>query len=195
MIRNVLGDVTSGHQLAALSHLRVLLTGPLRETPLLRHHDLLTTRELHLRTTKSLDHHLLLVVLGADRDDRLTDSHTSHQIVRLTEGVTHTRLQSIGAGARKHLVDTRHVVGVATHSHVEAVLAAVLHQVLVGSNTGSLQSLAGQLLTLIGKHVGHEGISIHASALVTDIEDLDLGICFVTHANCPYQEIRGRSGT
>lgn len=152
VVGDVLGDVASRHQLATLSHLGVLLTSPLRETPLLRHHNLLTTGELHLGTTQGLNHHLLLVVLRTDGDDRLADAHTSHQIVGLTEGVTHTRLQSIGAGARKHLVDTGHVVGVATHSHVEAVLASVLHQILVGRNTGSLQSLARQLLLRNTRH-------------------------------------------
>ena len=99
VVRDVLGNVTRRNQLAALSHLSVLLTSPLRETPLLRHHNLLTTRELHLRTTQSLNHHLLLVILRTDRNDRLTNAHTSHQIVWLTERVTHTRLQSISTGA------------------------------------------------------------------------------------------------
>jgi len=146
VIRNVLGNVTSRNKLSILSHLSVLLTRPLGETPLLRHHNFLTTRELHLGTTQSLNHHLLLIILRTDGDDGLANAHTSHQIVGLTEGVTHTRLQSIGTGAGKHLVDTSHMVRMATHSHVEAVLAAVLHQVLVGSNTSSFQSFAGQLL-------------------------------------------------
>ena len=176
MVGDVLGDVAISHQTSTLSHGSVLLTRVLRESPLLRHHNLLATRELHGSTTQRLHSHLLLVVLRTDRNQRLTDSHASHQTVRLSEGVTHTRLQSISAGARKHLVDTGHMERVSTHSHVERVLASVLHQVLVGSNTSSLQSLRRQLLTLIRQKVSHEGIGVHAGGLVTDIEDADLGI-------------------
>ena len=176
MVGDVLGDVAISHQTSTLSHGSVLLTRVLRESPLLRHHNLLATRELHGSTTQRLHSHLLLVVLRTNRNQRLTDSHASHQTVRLSEGVTHTGLQSISAGARKHLVDTGHMERVSTHSHVERVLASVLHQVLVGSNTSSLQSLRRQLLTLIRQKVSHEGIGVHASGLVTDIEDADLGI-------------------
>ena len=176
VVGDVLGDVTISHQTTTLSHGSVLLTRVLGESPLLRHHNLLATRELHGSTTQSLHSHLLLIVLRTNRNQRLTDSHTSHQTVGLSESVTHTGLQSISTGARKHLVDTSHMEGVSTHSHVERVLASVLHQVLVGSNTSSLQSLRRQLLTLIGQKVSHEGISIDASGLVTDIEDANLGI-------------------
>ena len=145
VIRHIESDVSSSQQLAALSHLRVLLARPLGEAPLLRHHDLLAAGELHLGTTQSLDGDLLLVILGTDGDQRLANAHASDQTVGLTEGVTHTGLQTIGTGAGKHLVDTSDVVRMSTHTHVEGILASVLHQVLVGSNTGGFEGLRGQL--------------------------------------------------
>ena len=145
VLRHVESDVSSGEQLSALSHLRVLLTSPLGETPLLRHHNLLAAGELHLGTAQRFNGNLLLVILGTDGDQRLANAHTGDQTVGLTESVTHTGLQTIGSGAGKHLVDTSDVVRVSTHTHVEGILASVLHQVLVGSNTGGLESLRGQL--------------------------------------------------
>ena len=176
VVGHVQSDVTSGLELAILSHLSVLLASVLGETPLLGHHNLLATRELHSSTTESLHDNLLLIVLSTDGNQRLTNSHTSDQTVGLSVSVTHTSLQSIGTGAGKHLVDTGDVEGVSTHSHVESVLTSVLDEVLVGSNTASLQSLRGNLLTLIGQDVGDEGVSIDAGGLVTNIEDSDLGI-------------------
>ena len=196
MVGHVQSDVTSGLELAILSHLSVLLASVLGETPLLGHHNLLATRELHSSTTESLHDNLLLIVLSTDGNQRLTNSHTSDQTVGLSVSVTHTSLQSIGTGAGKHLVDTGDVEGVSTHSHVESVLTSVLDEVLVGSNTASLQSLRGNLLTLIGQDVGDEGVSIDAGGLVTNIEDSDLGIYTVTPLQLTlYQELHGRSGT
>ena len=78
--------------------------------------------------------------------------------VRLAERTTHTSLQSagmlthfknlhsspnapIGAGTRKHLVDAQHVERVLAHAQMERVLAAVLHQVLVGADSRRLERL------------------------------------------------------
>lgn len=54
----------------------------------------------------------------------------------------------ISTGARQHLVDAQHVEGVHTHAQVEGFLSGVLGHVLVGSNTGSFQSLRGDVLLL-----------------------------------------------
>jgi hypothetical protein len=42
------------------------------------------------------------------------------------------------------------VEGVDANTHVEGVLAGRLGHVLVGANTGSLESLGGELLILVG---------------------------------------------
>ena len=196
VVGHVQSDVTGGLQLAVLSHLSVLLASVLGETPLLGDDNLLATRELHGSTTEGLDDDLLLIILRTDGDQRLTNSHTSDQTVGLSVSVTHTSLQSISSGAGKHLVDTGDVEGVSTHSHVEGILTTVLDEVLVGSDTTSLQSLRGDLLTLVGQDVGDEGVGIDAGGLVTNIEDSDLGIYAIKRLSSEnYQELHGRSGT
>lgn len=45
----------------------------------------------------------------------------------------------IGSGTRQHLVDSDDVEGVHSYPHVESVFTTVLDQVLVGTDTASLQ--------------------------------------------------------
>lgn len=46
----------------------------------------------------------------------------------------------VGSSARQHLVDADDVEGMQTHADVEAVFAAGLHHVLVGTDPSGLQS-------------------------------------------------------
>ena len=151
VIGNVLGNVTGGNELTVLSHFSVFFTSVLGETPLLGDDDLLTTGELHLSTTESFDGDLLLVILATNGDDRLANAHTSNKTVGLTVGMTHTGLESIGAGTGKHLVDTSDMEGMATNSHVEGILTTVLDEVLVSSNTSSFKSFRGKLHSYTAK--------------------------------------------
>lgn len=48
--------------------------------------------------------------------------------------------------------------------------------VLVGTNTGSLEGLGGQLLILVGDEVNTVGEVVNGSLLTTEIEDADLGV-------------------
>lgn len=82
----------------------------------------------------------------------------------------------IGTGAGKHLVDTQNVERVHANAQVESFLAGGLGHVLVDGDTGSLQSLGGQLLLLTGNqvHDGRELIGI--GALLADIVNADLGV-------------------
>ena len=61
--------------------------------------------------------------------------------VRLSKGATHSTGETIGTSARQLLVDAQHVVRVQSDTHVEAVLAAILHKGLVARNTGGLERL------------------------------------------------------
>jgi len=87
----------------------------------------------------------------------VADADTGHQSLGLAEGATHPGLQTIGACAGQHLVDAHHVVGVDTHSEMEAILAARLHHVLVRADAGCLQGLKDILCWLVGVVIG--GIS------------------------------------
>jgi hypothetical protein len=108
-----------------------------RESPLTGDDDLLTSGELVLATAKSLHGVFHGDGLGSDGQQNLVDLNASNQTLGLSEGVTHTGLESIGSGTRKHFVDTCNVVGVHTNTHVEGISSTHLLHVLVGADTGS----------------------------------------------------------
>jgi len=119
-------------------------------------------------------------VTSAEAHDDLTDVDTSDSAVGLTPGTTHTSLQSIGTGARQHLVDADDVVRVGADAEMESLLAGSLGHVLVGANTGGLEGLGAQLLVLVRHHVDAEREVIDGSALAAEIEDADLGVGHTT---------------
>jgi hypothetical protein len=115
-------------------------------------------------------------ITSADAHENLANVDTGDSAVGLTPGTTHTGLQSIGTGTRQHLVDTDNVEGVGADSEVETLFTGVLDEVLVGANTGGLESLGAQLLILVGNEVNAEGEVINIGALSAKIEDSDLGV-------------------
>ena len=66
--------------------------------------------------------------------------------------------------------------GVDADAEMETLLAGNLDEVLVGADTGSLESLGAQLLVLVGHQVDAEREVIDGSALAAEIEDADLGV-------------------
>jgi len=179
--RTVLGDTLHGWTTVRKNKTVILELGKLlrsvrSETKLAGHVDCLTARELHLCTTEGLDKVLLVGSLGADGEDDLTNINASNHTSGLTECTTHTSLQTIGTCAGKHLVDTKHVEGVHTNTHVETILASVLGEVLVGADTCGLKSFTAVVLTLQGNHVDANRHILRTSVLVAKIEHTDLGI-------------------
>lgn len=75
-----------------------------------------------------------LVFLSSDGHEHLTDVDTSDESVGFTEGTTHTGLESISTSARKHLVDSEHVVWVDSDSQVEVLTSAEFSHVLKQRN-------------------------------------------------------------
>ena len=155
---------------------------------------------LVLATPQSLEGGGAVRVTGSDGHEDLTDVDTGNETVGLSEGTTHSGLQSIGTGARQHLVDTDDVVGVGADAEVEGLLTGGLHHVpwrcvsrkssfspgacrgyvLVGANTGSLEGLGGDLLILVGDEVNAEGELVDVGLLATEIEDANLGVGHTT---------------
>lgn len=151
-----------------------------------------------------------VLLLAADGKEDLPDGDTSAGSVRLAESAAHTLLQPIGAGAREHLVDAQNVVRVHANAEVEGLLSGVLGHVLVGGDTGSLKSLAADVLLLETARVEacetivvYERLElrslrgagcpccspdevnaaregVHGVALHADIEDANLGVCGVS---------------
>lgn len=116
-------------ELALLAELDVLLAADGSETPVLGDNDLLATGELVLRAAEGLESGSTVGVTGADGQNDLANVHTGDETLGLTEGTTHTGLQTIGTSARQHLVDTDDVEGVHTDAQVETFLTGDLHKV------------------------------------------------------------------
>ena len=115
-------------------------------------------------------------VTSSQAHEDLADVDTGDSAVGLAPGTTHTSLQSIGTGARQHLVDTDDVEGVGADAQVETFLSGNLDEVLVGADTGGLEGLGTQLLILVGDEVDAEGEVINLGALPAQVEDSDLGV-------------------
>ena len=135
---------------------------------------------LVLATPQSLEGSGAVGIPSSDRHEDLADVDTGNETVRLSESTTHSGLQPIGTSARQHLVDTDDVVGVDTDTEMETFLSGNLDKVLVGANAGSLKSLRGQLLVLVGDEVNAEREIVYAGLLATEIENTDLGIRYTT---------------
>ena len=161
---------------AFLSSLSIFGTIELGETPLVGSHDLLTSRELELGTTQSLNNVGSVVILGAHREDDLADSNTGSHFHWLAVRSTHTGGETICAGAGKHLVLTDDVERVGTATNVVTFLAGGLDKVLVACDTSGFKSASGQLFLLIGDQVGNEWELIDRGLLGSAIINSDLGI-------------------
>lgn len=131
----------------------------------------LRNRQISVRAFQKLTR-----VTGADAHDDLANVDTGDSAVGLAPGTTHTGLQSIGTGARQHLVDADDVVRVGTDAEVETLLTAVLDEVLVGANASGLEGLGAQLLILVGDEVDAEGEVVNVGTLAAQVEDADLGV-------------------
>lgn len=170
-------DVSAGVlELALVLQLLEIDLGHLSESPHGAEDDLLLARELELGAAQSLSNIGLLGLAGADAHQGLANADTGHNTLGLTEGTTHTSLESISSSAGKHFVDAGDLEGVSANADVEGVLADFLDHVLVAANAGSLQSLAGDLLVLHGQQVGTQRELINASLLAAHVKDADLGI-------------------
>jgi len=75
---------------------------------------------------------------------------------------------------RERTVDSDDVVGMASDSHVEGILATNLGQVLVGTDTASLKGLRRKLFILVGDKMDTEREVVNTSLFAAQVEDSDL---------------------
>jgi len=175
-----LDNVSVARELSVAALLDVYFAGVLGESPLGGFENLLAAGKLELSTANGLNDVGLVLVLRANGEKNLANVDTGGDTNGLTVGVSHTGGQSIGSGARKHLVGTKDVVGVGTHADVVSLLSDRLCQVLVDGNTAGLEGLGRDLLLLVADQVGDKGEEIDGGLLGTDIEDLDLRFRYTT---------------
>lgn len=72
------------------------------------------------------------VVTSPDGEKDLADVHTRNASVGLTPRTAHTRLQSIGTGARQHLVDADDVVWMSADTKMETFFSGDFDEVSEG---------------------------------------------------------------
>jgi len=68
------------------------------------------------------------------------------------------------------------MVWVDADTEMETFLSGNLDEVLVGANTGSLESFGGQLFVLVGDQVDAEREVVDVRFLTAEIEDANLGV-------------------
>jgi hypothetical protein len=68
-------------------------------------------------------------ITSSNTQNDLTDVDTGNSSVGLTPSTTHSSLQSIGTGARQHLVDTDDVVWMSANTEMETFLSGNFNQV------------------------------------------------------------------
>lgn len=112
-----------------LSETDVILPSEWGEAPVLADNDLLATGELVHGAAEGLNGGGTVGITGANAEEDLANVDTSNDAVGLTEGATHTGLESIGSGTRQHLVDTDDVEGVGADAEVETLLTGDLDEV------------------------------------------------------------------
>jgi len=127
--------------LLLLLELHVFLLGNARETPLLGHNDLLSSRELVTSTSESFHYYRGVGILAADGENDLADIDTGDSAVWLTPCTAHAGLKPISSGTGQHLVDTNNVERMNADSQMERILASSLGDVFVGTDTSSFESL------------------------------------------------------
>merc|ERR1719445_2095777 len=99
MLRDVLDVDTIVLKSTISFHLSILLPGPLGEPVVLGDEDLLTSGELELGSSQSLDDLILEFVVGSDRDEDLTNLHAGSSSMSLAEGSSHSSLESVSSSA------------------------------------------------------------------------------------------------
>jgi hypothetical protein len=142
--------------------------------------NLLAAGELELGSSEGLASVVDVGWLGSDGDQDGADVDTGRLAKSLSVSVSHTGLESIGTSARKHLVDANNVPWVDSNSNVESQFTSVHLHVLVGSNTGSLKSLGGDLFLLVRNEMDAAGELVPLGLLVASVVDTDLRVGHTT---------------
>jgi len=148
----------------------------LGETPLAGDDDLLSTGELEFTSSESFNSMGNVLFVKSDGVEDLVNLNSGDFTNGLTEGTSHTSLESIGTSAGKHLVNSEDVPRVNSASKMETFLTALLDQVLVGSNTSSFHGFGGDLFLFERNEVNTEGEFFDFSLLFTGIINSDSGI-------------------
>mmetsp|Transcript_115005 Transcript_115005/g.330360 ORF Transcript_115005/g.330360 Transcript_115005/m.330360 type:complete len:161 (+) Transcript_115005:329-811(+) len=117
----------------------------------------------------------LILILGTNTDEDLSNIDTGGDTNGFTIRVTHTRRETIGSRTRKHFIGTKDMKGVSPDTNVIPILTHILDQVLVNGNTAGFKCLGRDLLLFITHQVSDKGEQIDGCLLGTDIVNTNLG--------------------
>ena len=176
MLGDDLAANTIGLDLTLLLKSVVVSLNQLGEAELSRDEDLLTAWEFELGTSEGLSGEARFLGLGSNGEEDSSDVDTSRLAESLTEGTSHTLLESIGTCTIKHLVDSNDVPWVHSDSEMETFSTNVDNHVLVGSNTGGLKSFRSDLLLLVANQVSASWEEGMIGLLLTAIVHSDLRV-------------------
>lgn len=180
MLGKNLDTNTVAEDLALLLQAHEVRLDNFSESVLSGHEDGLSAGELELGSSEGLLGVLDVVGLGADGDEDGADVDTSGLAHGLTEGVSHTGLKSISAGAGEHLVDADNVPGMDTNANMETFSGGGILHVLVGGNTGGFKGFRGDLFLLLGDQMHAAGESFPAGLLLASVINTHLGVGHTT---------------
>ena len=130
-----------GDDLSVLLELMELVLCELGESELSGDGDFLSAWEFEHGSSESLLGVLNICWADSDGQNNGTNVYSSGLTIGLTEGTSHTLLESICTSTTEHLIDSENVPWVDSDSHVESVLAGLGGHILVASNTGGFKSL------------------------------------------------------
>merc|ERR1740123_2904883 len=114
--------------------------------------------------------------MAPDREKDLSNPDPSCGSMGFAISTPHSGLEPISSGTGQHFVDPKHVERMDSHPDVEALLAAVLHKVLVAANPSCLKGLRRELLELIRDEMDRQGELVDTGPLPAQVKDPDLGV-------------------
>jgi hypothetical protein len=148
----------------------------LTETIVNRDENLLSSWQLIGTSSESLEDIFHLILLNSDRDQLISDSDSGSLTIRLTIGLSHTRLKSICSGTGQHFVDSEYVPWVGSHSEVEFFFGHFSDEILIDGDSASFKSLRSDLFLLIRNQVDTIWERTPVSLLGTSVEESEFGV-------------------
>ena len=180
MLSNQLNANTISDDLMFLLQSVVIWLQELGETELSWQEDLLSAWELELCSSQGFSGKLNVVWLNSTRHKDLTNIYSRGFTKGLTEGTSHTLLESICTSTWKHLIDSNHMPWMDSDSHVEMFLTTLNRHVLVTGNSGSFKSFRSDLFLFVANKMDAWWESVVLSLLFTYIVDSQFWVWYTT---------------
>lgn len=171
-----LDNVSIRGQISRLAQRNVFRPRVDGESPLVGLEDFLASGEFEFPASNGFNHVRFVHVLGAHRDQDLSNRDTRGHSNGLSVRVAHPTREPIGAGATQHFIRPQDVKGVRADANVVIVLTNMLRQVLVNRHTTGLESFTRDLLLFVADQMSDKGKLIHRRSLVAAIENANLAL-------------------